>query len=343
MSEVTTPVSSTPAPESAEKAPENTPKAGGNAAPAPQSGVPTAASVTGGKIGGEKKPESDGTDKAAVAEAKEEARKEAERRLKLKINGQEREYTEAEVIRRAQMAESADEKFKKASEMQRQAEQFIEALKTNPLAILTHPEMGINFREIAEQYLGEHVRKEMMDPVERELEELREFKRQQEEGRRQLEEEQMTAQQRAEQEKLRQQTAQYYDRKITEVLKATNLPKTPNTIKRVAEVLKNAVNNGYELDVETAVDLVNEDYRNDVSSLFGSLEGDALISALGEDLVKKIRTHDIARMKAKLAGSSQPAAVADKAKAPPRRESEGKRQLTEAEWKEQARRRFLGG
>lgn len=340
MSESTAPVSSTTAPESAEKAPENTPKVGGNAQSSAQSGVPTAASVTGGKIGAEKSNES----AQSAAEAKEEAKKEAERRYKLKVNGQEREYGEAEVLRKAQLADSADEKFKKAAEMQRQAEQFVEALRSDPLKILTHPDLGLNFREIAEQFLGEHVRKELMDPVERELEELREFKRQQEEERQRSEEEskkkEMTEQQRA----LHKQTVEYYDRKITEVLKATNLPKTPGTIKRVAEVLRNAVDNGYELDVETAVDLVHEDYRSDVSSLFGSLEGDALINALGEDLVKKIRTHDIARLKAKLAGTSQPAAVAEKTRTyAPKRESEGKQYMSEAEWKEAARRRFLGG
>jgi hypothetical protein len=350
MSEATASVSSTTSQTAApdaersseisKKEPATSNKLPASAAKSTDSALPTAASVTGGKVGAEKPQESAPSPK----ETKEEVKKEAERRHKLKVNGQEREYTEAEVLRRAQLAEAADEKFKTAAEKEKHFAQFFEALRANPLAVLTHPELGINFREVAENFLGEHVRKEMMDPVERELEELREFKRQQEESRTKAEEEGKKKQMTEKQRQLHQQATEYYDRKISDVLQASNLPKTPNTIKRVAEVLQNAVNNGYELDVETAVDLVNEDYRGDIGSLTKGLDGEALIGVLGEEVVKKIRSFDIARMKAKLAGTTQPAAEAEKRRQPSTQQRDQSKQfLTESEWKAEARKRFLGG
>ena len=44
-----------------------------------------------------------------------------QRRWRLKVNGTEREMDEAEVLRRAQMAESADERFKEAKRIEREA------------------------------------------------------------------------------------------------------------------------------------------------------------------------------------------------------------------------------
>ena len=306
MSEVTAapaaPSSNDAAAQSEQGKPEarNTPSA---AAGKSSGGVPTPASVTGGKVGGDeaKAPESDEAapkNSAPKGEQKSEAQKEAERKLKLKINGQEREYSESEVIRRAQLAESAQERYQKAAEMQRQAEQFVEALRSDPLAVLTHPELGLNFREVAEKFLGDQVRREMMDPVERELEELRQFKQEQERRHQEAEEQTLTKRQQEEQARLQQQTIEYYDRKITEVLKASDLPKTPHTVKRVAEVLRNAVENGFELDIETAVDLVRDDYQTDVGAMLGSLEAPQLIKALGPQNVKKIMDHEVARLKA---------------------------------------------
>lgn len=293
-----------------------------NAAPSPKlagdakaksgdaGGAPTVASVTGGKLGAAESAEK-------PAEKPETAQ---ERKHKLKVNGKEIELSEAEVLRKAQVAHAADEKFKRAAEIERQAEQFLEALRTNPVAILTHPELGIDFRTIAEEYLGEHVRKEMMDPMERELEELRQFKQQQEIRQREEQENSLSERQRQEQEIAHRQTVEYYDKKISDVLMESNLPKTPYTVKRVADILKHYVSQGYDLDINAAVDMVREDYSTDLTSIVGSLDGDALISFLGEDIVKKIRRHDIAKLRAKMQGGS-PSATPDQPSSPQQRQS----------------------
>jgi hypothetical protein len=99
------------------------------------------------------------------------------------------------------------------------------------------------------------------------------------------------------------------------------------------------VNHGYELDIETAVDLVREDYVVDTSSLFGGLDGDALVSALGEDIVKKIRKHDLARLKARTT-SQQPAAENRQSPSQPRADrNQPPKHMKQHEWLEMIRKK----
>ncbi len=273
------------------------------------------------------------------AEASAQAAQKAEevRKWKLKVNGQERELGESELLRRAQLGYSADEKFQQASEMRQMTEQFFDALKKNPLAVLTHPELGINFREVAEGYLAKELQREMLPPEQRELEDLREFKRKQEEDAQTREQEQMTQTQQNEARQLQARAAKEYDTKITEVLQATNLPKTPYTVKRVAELLKGALTKGYDLDVQTAVDMVNEGYNKDFKSLFGGLKGEPLVKFLGDDVLREIRQYDLARIKAKLESPAAPAQATPPST--PRTNTAEQPQMRPAEWLDMVRKK----
>jgi len=245
-------------------------------------------------------------------ETKQEAIKEEIRKHKLKVNGREVEFDEPEVIRRAQLAESAQQRFQEASVMKKQAEQFFEALMNDPRSILSHPEIAkkLNMREFAEDFLSQELKNELMDPAEREMSELREFKRKHEEettGRQQREQE--TAQQGRARE-AQQKAAKDFDVNITEALTQTNLPKTPYTVKRVAEILLGARKNGYDMDIATAVDMVKEGYQTDLGAMVGGLEPEMLIKMFGDDMIKKLRKHDLAQLKNKLnPPQAQPAPI----------------------------------
>jgi hypothetical protein len=257
--------------------------------------------------------------------------------MKLKVGGREVELEEPEVIRKAQLAEGAEQKFREAAEMRKQAQQFVEALRTNPMAVLTHPELGINFRELAEQYLGTELQKELMSPEQRELEELRSFKRQQEEAAQaQAQQQQTTAQRKAEMEAVQRAQAQY-DRDITEVLQKSQLPKSPYTVKRVAEVLMSALEKGYELDVPTAVDMVRERYVQDIQAMVGGLDGESLIKMLGDGVLGKLRKYDLARIKAKI--QPEQSTAAPQVTAQPAASGKEQERLRPQEWIKQMRQR----
>ena len=55
-----------------------------------------------------------------------------EKKYKLKVNGQDREYTEAELIEKAQKGEAAEERFQEAARLKREAEELRQAPKPDP-------------------------------------------------------------------------------------------------------------------------------------------------------------------------------------------------------------------
>jgi hypothetical protein len=304
--------------------------------------APSPAAGSGGGDPGASKVGGDTNAAQAGQAAADAAAKEAARKLKLKVNGREMELEEPEVIRRAQLASAADEKFREASEMRKQAEQFFKTLLEDPKAVLMHPDVRdrINFRALAEEFLGAELQKEMMSPEQRELEELRQYKKQQDEARVNAEKEQLTRTQQEEMTRLQQRAAQEYDKKITDVLAQSNLPKTAYTVKRVAELLHGALTKGYDLDVQTAVDMVREGYMTDVQSLVGGLEGESLVKLLGGDILKRLRKYDLERIKAQLEQSNTPPPQPAPAPAPsatPRNEQG--QFLRPDEWKEAIRRK----
>lgn len=333
---MTTPAAPSAAPSTPASAPSTS-----SAAPSPStsSAPSSAASTSSPSSSGSSTPASGGQSTGAEpnaaagtsAEVKEQIRK-----LKGKVNGREVEWTEEEAIRRAQLAESADQKFQEAAKTRKQMEEFVRQLKADPLSVLTHPELGIDFKNIAEQYLGRELQRELLTPEQRELEDLREFRRTQEEQAEQQRQQQMTETQQREFQVLQQRAAAEYDNKITEVLQQSNLPKTPRTVKRVAEMLYNALEKGYELDVNTAVDMVRGDFTSDLTELVGGLDGEHLIKFLGDDVIKKLRKHDLAQLRKLQESAQQSPAMTSPAAVAPRRDNEPKKLRTDA-WLEHLR------
>jgi len=69
--------------------------------------------------------------KAPVEEEKEEVKEEtqAPRKFKIKANGQEMELTEEELLKRAELAEGAEQKFQEAARLRREAEELSKELR----------------------------------------------------------------------------------------------------------------------------------------------------------------------------------------------------------------------
>ena len=209
----------------------------------------------------------------------------------VKVNGEELEVTRDELIQGYQTRKAADDKFREAANTRKQAEDFINLLKTNPKKVLSNPSLGIDFRELAEEYLMEQMEEEQMDPRDRELKEAREKLASIEEEKKQKEKEQQE-QQAAD---LREKYTQEYQQSIIDTLQKSGLPKTEHTVKRMAYYMHQGLKRGYTLKSNDVVDLVKQDYITEQKSLYSGLDGDALIELLGDDVASKIRKHDVAK------------------------------------------------
>lgn len=256
------------------------------------------------------------------------------RRLKLKINGEERELPEDEVVRLAQRGMGADEKFRESAKMRKQAENFFKLLKTNPAAALAHPAIGLNVRQFAEDIIYKQIQYEKMTDEQKELYEAKLKLKQMEDEKRRLHDEQQTKKQSV----LENEYKDTLQKKIVDVLETSGLPKTPRTVARVAHYMFEARARGVRAEPADVIDMVQSDYHKDFQDMFGALPGEAILKIIGDDARKKVREaelHSIKNPTLPVPRDGQPPAVDGPAK--PRKI------LSSDEWRERNRRMLESG
>lgn len=225
------------------------------------------------------------------------------KKYKIKVDGNEEEVEldlndEQTLVRHLQMSKAASKRMNEAAITKKQAEQFINALKTDPVRILTDPRIMGNekFQAIAEEFLAKKLQEQMLSPEERKHIEMEERLRKYEESEKKAKEE-------AEQKQIAQLEAHYaqqYQKTIIEALQSTSLPKNAFTVKRMAELMQKNIQHGLELEPQHLAQLVKEDYQRELVGLIGGSDADQIIAMFGEDVANKIRKHDLAKLKSKL-------------------------------------------
>ena len=213
--------------------------------------------------------------------------------MKLKIDGNEQEFDESEVIRYAQLGKASDKRFQEASKMRKESEDLISLIKRDPRAVLEDPRIGHNFRQLAEQFLSEELQREMQTPEQRKNfdneKKLRQF-----EDERKSQQQEVESQQQA---KLQEHYANEYTQTITTALSTSGVPKTPRTVKRMAELMSQSLQHGIDLKPQDLAKIVKEDYINEMKELFGSADDDILLGLVGDETANKIRKADLKRLK----------------------------------------------
>lgn len=224
-----------------------------------------------------------------------------ERRIKLKLEGKDVELPESEVIQYAQQGKVATQRFQEASKLKQEAEQLINQAKNmDPKEFFRLT--GMDWQEWAENNLMEYLTRQQESPEQKKA-------RENEEKLRKYEDEKKQAQERAQKEQIERQTAEArerLDKMFVQALSESGLPKTPWTVKRMAELQLLNIKNKYELSASQLAKIVREDYVSEQKALFGSAEGDQLMDILGPDLVKKLSKAQIAKLKAKGLQTSKP-------------------------------------
>lgn len=231
-----------------------------------------------------------------VSESAEEPKSSAEdanARWEVTVNGKKLLLSKDEMAKGYGTFQAAQEKFQEAARLRKEAESKLSKLKQNPLeAFIEAGGSESTFRELAEEYLYGKIQYEKMTPEEQELYQLRKYKEEQE-SRRQAEAK------RQEEESISKQAEHLrdnYAKNFTKALSSAGLQPTEKAIARIAQVQLDALEQGYEMPVEAAVELYKEQSSRDVMEYFGALTTEQLIEALGPR-VKDIRKHEVAGLK----------------------------------------------
>jgi hypothetical protein len=221
------------------------------------------------------------------------------RRHKVKVDGNEMEVDEQELIRNYQLSKVSYQRLEEAKATKAQVEKFQELLDSDPVKALDQlaKSKGKNiaaYREAMERFLYDQITQEQMSPEQKARLELEQKVRQYEEEKAN---QAKTAEQ-AEAQRLQQHYAQEFDKQIGEALVGADLPKTPSTVKRMAKLMQVSLRDNLDLKPADVVKLVREEYLSEQKELIGKLDGEALLKFIGEDTANKIRKYDVARLKA---------------------------------------------
>jgi len=215
------------------------------------------------------------------------------RLLKLKVDGQEFELPESEVITLAQQGKSAGKRFQEAAAAKKEAEQIVNFLKANPKEAMR--KLGIDPRKFSEDTLMEIITQEQMSPEQRKAIEnenrLKEYEAREKQAQEQSRQAQLA--------ELERSHMESYDKMFVQALTESGLPKTPYTVKRMAELTLVNVKRGLNLEPSQLAKIVREDYQNEMKALYGQADGDALLELLGKEGVKKLSKAQLTQYKSK--------------------------------------------
>lgn len=215
--------------------------------------------------------------------------------LKLKVNGEEVDYDisdKEKLAKDLQLSMAAQEKFTKASEIQRNFESlqanisdFGAKLKASPMEILQ--QIGLDPRKIAEDYLApiyerldlpehERVALEQKEQMEKMQSELMAYKQAEAEKQKQA---------------LVQQKAEHYRQQIKRMIKDNGLPDTEDTLYYIATAYNRELGRNPKAQLNDILPVVQSTMQQNISGYISGLDEEGLIKALGKDSVAKIRKY----------------------------------------------------
>lgn len=240
---------------------------------------------------------------AGTPENKAAAKQAAEiRKLKLKFEGKEEELSEDEVIKLAQLGKMGHKKAQEKADLEKQVNDFIARLQANPFEVLSDPRLGVDVKKQIVSFLEKQVAEEKKTPEQK----------QQEQSQRELEqlrqEKQRLEQERAQERLAREQekAAIEIDSSIREGIKAQGLPESAYVIKRYADFMLAALDNGIDVSVKDIGPLVQKEIESDIREMFKSAPDEMVEQILGKDRLKGMKTKRLTETQKQLAQAAAP-------------------------------------
>jgi hypothetical protein len=233
-------------------------------------------------------------DSIATAAPAEEAPIVPVPKRKIKWGETEKEVSFDEAVQLAQKAFGIEGKAKEAATKAAQAEALMDMIQNNPREFAKRARAaGLNPEKLATEILYENIELNTLSPEQRELRELKEKQAEQEAERKAAEE----AAKKAQIDAKTKEWAVNFEKELKTALEAKKLPMSRLTLALTAQYIDAGLAQKKELSVEQVLPFVLRDIKNIHASTMGSLEGDALLEYIGEELSNKIAAARVARYK----------------------------------------------
>lgn len=244
------------------------------------------------------------------------------RKVRLLLGGKEQELDESHVLTNyqkglnaSQLLSKVEQKRQEALKKLAQAEGLIGRAKKDPLVFLR--ELGVDTAEMSQREILDAIRLEQMTPEQRRLHEMEKKIRGHEEEKQKAEEEKQKAAHAAEVEQHKDTLASLF----LETMERTGLPKSSGrfVISRMASLYAQNEQAGLESTPDEMAEHVLAGLKAEQQGMLGGLEGEALLSHLGPEVVTKVLQANLARVRQKkgVSGVTQQQAPVPRAAAKP--------------------------
>jgi hypothetical protein len=207
-----------------------------------------------------------------------------------------------------QLSAAARQAMQEAANLKKLYESEVTRLKQDPFAVLA--ELGLDPDELAEMRLQQRIEQMKKSPEQLEKERIQaELQAAREEANK------LKAERETEQfEKLKEQAAAQIETEIEQALDAhKTLPKSRHIVKRIADSMLWAINNGFnDVTAEDVMPLVEREWRDEMSRLMDDSPEDILEQLIGQRNIERLRAkrlNAMATSNAKTAAAVKPTAA----------------------------------
>lgn len=230
--------------------------------------------------------------KTEVKKAKENEKR--LKKLKLKVDGKEFEEEfdlddEDRLIRELQMSKMGQKRAQQHSDLEKQVRAFFTDFEKDPFFAMS--QLGMKPDQVIDQYINKQMENAKKSPEQLRAEqleqELQKIKTDRDNEKKESEKKEF--------ERLQQHAFQQYDVQMEQSLAKSDLPKTPYTVKKIADYMLAALQAGKDVTPDDVIPLVREEMHNDLKEMFASLPEDAAEQLIGEQMLNKLRKKRVAK------------------------------------------------
>jgi hypothetical protein len=219
---------------------------------------------------------------------------------KIRAGDEELTLSDEDIAREYKKWKGADSKFREAAQARQSVEQFMKALQEDPESVLSDPRLPLDRKKLAEKWLVQQIEDELKpkDPRDQKLTEMeRRLKEYEEKEQAKVKEQEDKATSEA-----RQKSMEKIGSVLREAGKLTHLSAHPESeaalIREMALYMRAATERGEKVSPQELVEHIHNSRFQQFYTLANQFEGEELLEFLGEEVVRKLRKADLARLKA---------------------------------------------
>lgn len=217
----------------------------------------------------------------------------AARLLKLKIDGEEMELPEDEVIKYAQMGKKANKTMQEAQQEKKRMMRLNEMARQDPMALLRELNPEFDEDDYVSKKLERQIERNMKSKEEQErddaIEELRRYK--------QKEADQSKAKEDEDFDKLVVESRNRLDKEISEALQSISMKPSKASVKRLASYLLMAKNENLNLSAKDLAPMVKQDMIAEYMEQLELSDDDTFASMMGEKNLTRSQKIALAKLK----------------------------------------------